>query len=89
MIMWSSPQVSQLVEDRTYLNAQLGTLSRSLREKESEWSSIRQQYAALHQTHINTQAKVGELERRIALDSLQKDVDVDTATEADQETQDR
>ena len=33
--------------------------------------------------------QVGELERRIALESLQKDVDVDAATEVDQATQDR
>ena len=57
-VWWDCWQVSQLVEDRTYLNTQLGTMSRSLREKESEWTAIRQQYATLHQTHINTQAKV-------------------------------
>ena len=32
---------------------------------------------------------MGELERRIALESLQKDVDVEAATEVDQDTQDR
>jgi hypothetical protein len=33
--------------------------------------------------------QVGELERRIALESLQKDVDEETATEADQQSNDR
>jgi hypothetical protein len=33
--------------------------------------------------------QVGELERRIALESLQKDVDEETATEADQQSHDR
>ena len=61
MLLLLMVQVSQLVEDRTYLNTQSATLSRSLREKESEWLAIRQQYATLHQAHINTQAKVSQV----------------------------
>ena len=51
-------KVSQLAEDRGYLNVQLGKLSKSLREKEQEWLAMQQQYRELYQTHLNTQAKV-------------------------------
>lgn len=80
-------QVSQLAEDRGYLNTQLANLSKSLREKEQEWLAIRQQYATVYQAYIAGQAKTAELERRIALDSVQKELDEEetgAATEADQ-----
>ncbi|CAL1543522.1 unnamed protein product [Lymnaea stagnalis] len=78
-------QVSQLAEDRGYLNTQLANLSKSLREKEQEWIAIRQQYGDLYQAYIASQSKTAELERRIALDSVQKELDEEeTAAEADQ-----
>ena len=51
-------QVSQLAEDRGYLNTQLAHLSKSLREKEQEWLAMRQQYAQIYQAYISLQAKV-------------------------------
>ncbi|XP_055888417.1 golgin subfamily B member 1-like isoform X2 [Biomphalaria glabrata] len=78
-------QVSQLAEDRGYLNSQLANISKSLREKEQEWIAIRQQYGELYQAYIAVQSKTAELERRIALDSVQKELEEEeTAAEADQ-----
>lgn len=51
-------QISQLAEDRSYLNIQLGNLSKSLREKETELSTLQQQYRILYQTHLSLQTKV-------------------------------
>lgn len=50
--------MSQLAEDRGYLNTQLANLSKSLREKEQEWIAIRQQYGDLYQAYIASQSKV-------------------------------
>ncbi|GFR66675.1 Golgin subfamily B member 1 isoform 1 [Elysia marginata] len=78
-------QVSQLAEDRGYLNTQLAHISKSLREKEQEWLAMRHQYSELYQAYLAAQGKTAELERRIALDSVQKELeDEETAAEADQ-----
>lgn len=51
-------QVTQLAEDRGYLNTQLANLSKSLREKEQEWLAMRQQFGDLYQAYIGAQSKV-------------------------------
>ncbi|KAK6168620.1 hypothetical protein SNE40_019817 [Patella caerulea] len=65
-------QVSRLAEDRSYLNAQLGHLSKALREKESEWNTMKTQYRTLYQTHMSTQMKVVDLEKKVVTETFQK-----------------
>jgi hypothetical protein len=50
--------MSQLAEDRSFLNVQLGNLSKSLREKEQELPFVQQQYRNLYQSYTALQAKV-------------------------------
>lgn len=55
-------QVSQLAEDRSYLNIQMGNLSLALREKEKDASNLASQCQAWHHKHSQLQQKVTELE---------------------------
>ena len=52
-------QVSQLAEDRSYLNKQLGNFSQALRGREQELGDLQQQYRVLYQTHNDLKSKVG------------------------------
>lgn len=55
-------QVSQLAEDRSYLNIQMGNLSLALREKEKEASNLSSQCKTWYEKHCQLQQKVTELE---------------------------
>lgn len=65
-------QVSQLVEDRSYLNIQLSSLSKSLREKEQDLPRVQQEYRTLYRSYMVMQAKLQEQEKRAVLDYMQR-----------------
>ncbi|CAI9739483.1 Hypothetical predicted protein [Octopus vulgaris] len=55
-------QVSQLAEDRSYLNVQMGNLSLALREKEKESSSLAHQIKDSYEKQTKLQQRITELE---------------------------